>query len=87
MQASIGNVAASSAFAAAQSVGAGGALGAVGCLAGAASGGLAVAGAGYGIYRAVKERKGRQVKQDLEERASVCGVCGKRKEKPVIRSM
>lgn len=83
MQGSIGNVAASSAFAAAQSIGAGGAIGALGCLVGAASGGLAVAG-GYGVYRAVKARRHQQVEQGLNERASSCMICGKGKE--IIRS-
>lgn len=77
IQSGIGNVAAGSAFAVAQSVGAGGALPALGFIAGAASGGLVLAGAGYGIYRLLKCMR----KQESGEGEPFCEKCGKPKRK------
>lgn len=77
IQSGIGNVAAGSAFAVAQSVGAGGALPALGFIAGAASGGLVLAGAGYGIYRLFKGMRN----QESGEDGPFCEKCGKPKRK------
>lgn len=78
IQSGIGNVVSGSAFAVAQSIGAGGALPALGFVAGAASGGFIVAGVGYGIYHLVKKVKSAQ--NGASKSIDVfCEKCGKRK--------
>lgn len=81
IQSGIGNVAAGSAFAVAQSVGAGGALPVLGFVAGAASGGLAVAGIGYGIYSLVKGMQNMERKEASKDDVVLCEKCGKPKRK------
>lgn len=79
IQSGIGNVAAGSAFAVAQSVGAGGALPFLGIVAGAASGGLAVAGIGYGIYSLIKGVQDRGREEASKDSVVLCEKCGKPK--------
>lgn len=74
MQASIGNVAAGSAFALAQSIGAGAALPVLGFVVGAASGGLAAAGLGYAAYKVCTAAS-----QSDEAVPVICPRCGKPK--------
>lgn len=81
IQSGIGNVAAGSAFAVAQSVGAGGALPFLGIVAGAVSGGLAVAGIGYGIYSLIKGVHDRGREEASKDSVVLCEKCGKPKRK------
>ena len=74
MHASIGNVAAGSVFALAQSIGAGGALPALGFVVGAASGGLAAAGLSYAAYKVCTAA----LRPD-EPMPVICPRCGKPK--------
>ncbi|THH17918.1 hypothetical protein EW146_g2980 [Bondarzewia mesenterica] len=81
VQAGIGNVAAGSPFAIAQSIGAGGVLPVLGFAIGAAAGSCIVVGAGYGAYRYIQNRKTDGVREMRQAEEHCCQTLKQSKEK------